>query len=724
MAGNGTCGCGSGNGSGAMGGGTAIAPRPKAAPASTPAMDTAPPLPLVPPGPRDANGATWYLLRYGSDFLPRGDDAGPSLTEGASYDDARHVLELVAQAPGGEVDPLPGLAVQPDGERYETAGAQVLVVRCDGSRVPLLCEDCTWRQPLGLALDRRGYLYVADRGLKQVVVVIPEEQRVVARLTVPGMKEPVDVAVAADGRIAVADRGGGDPISTRSGRVWWFSADFQARGSLVTRNAAVPPLPAYPRPITVGFAQDGTLLVADANHPRLLRFSRDGAPQADLDLATAAAGLAATLGDGRDARTLYGDVSLRYGCTPGCPPEHDAGVRLATTAWNLRLLHLTLGRRYAAEGAWVSAILDGGRPGTRWHRIDLDGTLPAGTWVEVATASADDPLALPVQSDDAGWDTVPDRHGEPFRFLGPWATASAGLTPDDKASAVSQRGLLVPSGVGRHLRVRLRLGGDGLATPRVEALAVRVPQVSYLDDLPALWRRDPDSEAFLRGFLALFENSLTRIEDRRDTFWAMLAPNAAPPAVLEWLAELVDLTLDADWPLARRRALVAEAISLYRIRGTPAGLIRYVEVYTGIRPVILEDFLSRPRRAAVTGVGGTVLGLDLALATPGVELPPDEALFAAHAHRFTVVLPLPEPCDASLILPVVERIVSANKPAHTIHTLRSVAAGMALGDASLGIDWVVGEHPIPRWQLGGAVLGGDMVLGHQRPVRRPPEGVL
>src|SRR5436305_117015 len=75
---------------------------------------------------RDANNATWYILRYASDFTPRaatpGDPASPQFVPpdvpALVYDDSRHVLELMPAQPEQEVAPPPGLAVGVDGEVY------------------------------------------------------------------------------------------------------------------------------------------------------------------------------------------------------------------------------------------------------------------------------------------------------------------------------------------------------------------------------------------------------------------------------------------------------------------------------------------------------------------------------------------------------------------------------------------------------------------------------
>jgi phage tail-like protein len=287
---------------------------------------------------------------------------------------------------------------------------------------------------------------------------------------------------------------------------------------------------------------------------------------------------------------------------------------------------------------------------------------------------------------------------------------------------------LVQSAPGRFLRLRLRLGGDGNATPSLWSVRLLHPRNSYRNDLPAVWSKDAGPRAFLDGFLSLFERALTRIEHDRDDFYRLLRPAAAPPDVLRWLAALLDLTFDPSWPLARRRALVGEAVDLYRRRGTPAGIVRYVEVYAGIRPVVTEQFRLRPDRA--TTAGGGVLGSSFAVGLAGAtDAPPDEELIRAYAHRFTVHLPLPDPCDRDVVVGVVDRIVTVNKPAHTAHELAILGADARVGEQStVGVDLIPGARPVAgtRLDAGGdaPVLGRDTVLGPRRPYPRPPDNAL
>ena len=70
---------------------------------------------------------------------------------------------------------------------------------------------------------------------------------------------------------------------------------------------------------------------------------------------------------------------------------------------------------------------------------------------------------------------------------------------------------------------------------------------------------------------------------------AQLTGLSAYDASYLWLAGWLDVTLDAHWPEERRRSLLAEAMELYRWRGTTYGLTRMIEVSTGLTAVITDD---------------------------------------------------------------------------------------------------------------------------------------
>ena len=74
-----------------------------------------------------------------------------------------------------------------------------------------------------------------------------------------------------------------------------------------------------------------------------------------------------------------------------------------------------------------------------------------------------------------------------------------------------------------------------------------------------------------------------------DNFDSYLDPSLTPDDFLAWLAGWVGIALDEGWDEARRRAIVARAVELYRLRGTAAGLAGQVEIQTGGTVEIVEN---------------------------------------------------------------------------------------------------------------------------------------
>src|SRR5262249_39043725 len=96
------------------------------------------------------------------------------------------------------------------------------------------------------------------------------------------------------------------------------------------------------------------------------------------------------------------------------------------------------------------------------------------------------------------------------------------------------------------------------------------------------------------------------------------------------------------------------------------------------------------------------LGCTFALRGSSPQETPQAALDRQYAHRFTVYVDLDDPCDAEVVLPVVDRIVAVNKPAHTVHTIRPVypEARVEL-QSTVGVDLVLGGRAAPQAPLGG-----------------------
>lgn len=159
-------------------------------------------------------------------------------------------------------------------------------------------------------------------------------------------------------------------------------------------------------------------------------------------------------------------------------------------------------------------------------------------------------------------------------------------TPDITDVEVSSPGMYLPSVEA------LRSSGDGYASdffaqPRASYPVQRAagPLSRYLLDLPALYQEND----FLGRFLLIFESIWEPIEQRQDAIHMYFDPHTCPSSFLPWLASWFDLSLSEHWPEARRRRLLAEATTLYRWRGTRYGLVRMIELCTGLTPQVTES---------------------------------------------------------------------------------------------------------------------------------------
>lgn len=98
-----------------------------------------------------------------------------------------------------------------------------------------------------------------------------------------------------------------------------------------------------------------------------------------------------------------------------------------------------------------------------------------------------------------------------------------------------------------------------------------------IEHLPSIYQ----DGMFLTGFTAGLDEVLAPAIAVLDCLHAYIDPALAPADFVEWLGSWVGTSLDEDWPLARRRQFLANAVAVYAARGTLHGLEDELELYTG-----------------------------------------------------------------------------------------------------------------------------------------------
>jgi phage tail-like protein len=166
-----------------------------------------------------------------------------------------------------------------------------------------------------------------------------------------------------------------------------------------------------------------------------------------------------------------------------------------------------------------------------------------------------------------------------------------------------------------------------------------------VETLPALYQEDE----LTRRLTGALDEVLAPAIATVDNMSAYLDPALTPDDFLEWLGGWVAALLDETWPIERRRAFVAQAADLHRRRGTVAGLIDHVRVFTDGEVAVVEH-------------GGVSWSPTSGGALPGG---------AARSLHVRVTVRKASDVDAARL----DALVAAAKPAHLGHTVEVVAAG-------------------------------------------------
>ena len=147
----------------------------------------------------------------------------------------------------------------------------------------------------------------------------------------------------------------------------------------------------------------------------------------------------------------------------------------------------------------------------------------------------------------------------------------------------------------------------------------------------------PGVPTFFENFVEAFDAVLAPAHVTIEDLDLYLDPRTCPPDFLPWLAGWLGVALNERWPLARRRHFVHRAAQIFRIRGTIDGVTEAVELYTGVRPTVIDS-------------GGT-----------SWSQTPNEALNVSSPQ---VTVRVPPTTEDDLDMELVTEIANMAKPAH------------------------------------------------------------
>jgi phage tail-like protein len=643
-------------------------------------------------------------------------------------DASRSGLALTSPDADLELDPLPGRATLvgkdldkpipcPSALAYDGCG-RLLLADTGRNRVVVLPLDAPSPKiieafggygrdprslafPRALAIDRNGNLAVADSGNNRILLFSPPPY---------GLLEVIEDVTAAT---AIAFDAMGKLYAAGAAGVMLFDiAALPERGTRVGDLASATDL---------ALAPDGTLAGVSGDSVYVMPPRGPWLPLEDTDAPASV--------------TFGGSENLYIGTSRGLVFKYERAAngryRLAGSGFSgvegaIRKLLYIAGRglfaiireeadtpqhpclwridphgSFRLEGTFLTGALDSDIDRCAWHRVELIGSVPDATSVEVASLTSDE--KRPVAADSPGW--------QPCLLSGGYDN------PD----------CLVQSGPGQYLWLKITLRSNAQISPRIHAIKIHFPRLSYLQYLPAVYQEDPDSRLFLDRFLSLFQSSFDDFDRRIDDMWELFDALSVPEKFFNWLAGWLALPVDPTWAMEKKRAKLKGAFAAHQKRGTVAGIEQAIQDYGNVAGArVLEHFRIRrwPELASSAALceGSRLWSRDFyqrlqvgANSQVGHFRIPDDPEPALEpldwgANRFTVFF-VADPYSWRDTQQAVQRAVEDAKPAYTEATLCPIFPRMRVGvQAMVGVDSVVGR--VENLVLGNvSTLGYDAVLG-------------
>ncbi|MFK7695874.1 phage tail protein [Paenibacillus sp. HJGM_3] len=525
----------------------------------------------------------------------------------------------------------------------------------DGARRKL--ETALPMRPSQLAADSAGNVFVLDAEQGCVVKFDRSGRAVVFGQSELDGKQPADIALSGDNVCYVLDRQEKKVLAFQSGtKCGEFQLSLEAPSGLAVDSK--------------GFLYIGeSRPIGGEEEDRYIhKFDRDGL---EVEVLSAYRGAAHKIVIDECDRMYILDRDNR---------------RLA-----LLRLESTLYKRPGdplAGGIYYSQALDSTDLAVRWHKLAIDAHIPANTQVEVCYMTADSKtfrlmgkeqdLDVFLHDPDVSAETRVDalnRLGE--------------TNPSDWSEPlVNPKELLIRGRTGRYLWLRVKLIGSEKQSPVVKSIRAVFPRQSYLRYLPAVYQDDEGSRDFLERFLSLFETFLTDSEREIDRIARWFDADAVSGEYLHWLASWLAVAYDENWSETQLRELVRHIPALYRKRGTREGIEDMIELFTGIRPYIVEQF-------------------QLQSATDPEVKAILEKLYGTDPYSFCVLLKTGQ-ITTDHEYATVKRILDAEKPAHTSAGLTVLQPWVYLDMHSyLGVNSYLTK---PSSTIGTGVIQRDTVL--------------
>ena len=237
-------------------------------------------------------------------------------------------------------------------------------------------------------------------------------------------------------------------------------------------------------------------------------------------------------------------------------------------------------------GRFMTRVFDSGDRGTVWHRMLINAHDLSADELRV-TVYASDSTEFFYKGAAYSIDDV--FHNKKLSL----EKKTEMFSVFEKKKVNGARDALLHDVRGQYLWIYIEVFGISGKPAVISDIRLYLPAESWIDRLPRIYRQSDKETGFLERYLGIFQTLYDEVEEEIDRISDRFDPECAESGFLEWLADWLDISDCSVWKEEKLRKLLLSAVSLYRSRGTRECLSRAIELYTGERPYIIENFSLR-----------------------------------------------------------------------------------------------------------------------------------
>lgn len=246
------------------------------------------------------------------------------------------------------------------------------------------------------------------------------------------------------------------------------------------------------------------------------------------------------------------------------------------------------------EGIWVqenshekatflSRILDSREMQMNWHRLTLKESVQDSAPYKITVYAAD--VRQFIWKDQT---LTLDDLTERIRL--PMSERVKMMEPFVQKRIHGASDMLLHEVTGRYLWIMVEMYRQGNERNSLNDITIYFPRQTWLSYLPEIYQKEDREQMFLERYLGIFQTMYEDLNWEISHSARYFDMESTSQEFLVWLAKWLDIGESYLWSEDQLRVLLAQAVSLYKRRGTRQGLIDFITLFTGECPYVVEYF--------------------------------------------------------------------------------------------------------------------------------------